>query len=340
MHNSPLIGAGSGAADSPFLSRAAPFSLCLPAAPADAAADEETRRGRQRSRPALPSPGRHRHGSFRSRLSGSPAISGERPAGCLSCAGGLRCPGSRGWGAGGGLGPLVQSRGVLQLPAALSPPGMAPRTPKNSLAQEKWGHGHTKPCSPMLGWPASGPGAGRVTVQGVPVPLWHSGGGHSVPCRRQEHTRRGHLRMSPAGGSKGGGVVLQPTPRSAWTTLLLPWKLPAEHPPAAPARETRPPLSPASPTSSQGHPGTGTAPARQAQSRLFGWAAWVQLGAVGCCGGVGAPQEGRPGRSRAGEAWEVLAGAAWCCSQTNPAPTRPGAPRCSASHKHKSFSNL
>lgn len=130
MHNSPLIGAGSGAADSPFLSRAAPFSLCLPAAPADAAADEETRRGRQRSRPALPSPGRHRHGSFRSRLSGSPAISGERPAGCLSCAGGLRCPGSRGWGAGGGLGPLVQSRGVLQLPAALSPPGMTPRTPK------------------------------------------------------------------------------------------------------------------------------------------------------------------------------------------------------------------
>lgn len=205
MHNSPLIGAGSGAADSPFLSRSAPFSLCLPAAPADAAADEETRRGRQRSRPALPSPGRHRHGSFRSRLSGSPAISGERPAGCLSCAGGLRCPGSRGWGAGGGLGPLVQSRGVLQLPAALSPPGMTPRTPKNSLAQEKWGHGHTKPCSPMLGWPASGPGAGRVTVQGVPVPLWHSGGGHGVPCGRQEHTRRGHLRMSPAGGSKGGG---------------------------------------------------------------------------------------------------------------------------------------
>lgn len=46
----------SGAADSSFLSSTAPFSLCLPMAPADAAADKQTRRARQQlpARSAVP----------------------------------------------------------------------------------------------------------------------------------------------------------------------------------------------------------------------------------------------------------------------------------------------
>lgn len=47
MHSSLEISARSGAAKSSFLSRTAPFSLCLPMAPADVAADEQTRRARQ-----------------------------------------------------------------------------------------------------------------------------------------------------------------------------------------------------------------------------------------------------------------------------------------------------
>lgn len=47
MHSSLEISPRSGAADSSFLSRTAPFSLCLPTAPADAAADKQTRRARQ-----------------------------------------------------------------------------------------------------------------------------------------------------------------------------------------------------------------------------------------------------------------------------------------------------
>lgn len=103
MHGLPAIRPRSGSADSSFLSRAAPFSLHLPAALADAAADEQTRRARQHSRPALPSPGRHRHGSFRSRLFRSksspdyqqraagrlPALA---PAGCVMWAVGFRMP--------------------------------------------------------------------------------------------------------------------------------------------------------------------------------------------------------------------------------------------------------
>lgn len=107
MHSLLVIRLRSGAADSFFLSCAAPFSPCLPMAPADAAADEQTRRARQHSRPALPSPGRHRHGSFRSRLfrsKSSPGyqqrVSGQLPAlaptGCVKWAVGFRMPGQPG----------------------------------------------------------------------------------------------------------------------------------------------------------------------------------------------------------------------------------------------------
>lgn len=103
MHSLLVIRPRSVAADSFFLSCAAPFSPCLPMAPADAAADEQTRRARQHSRPALPSPGRHRHGSFRSRLFGSKSspgyqqrVSGQLPAlaptGCVTWAVGFRMP--------------------------------------------------------------------------------------------------------------------------------------------------------------------------------------------------------------------------------------------------------
>jgi len=44
IHGLPAIRPRSVAGDSSFLSRAAPFRLCLPVAPADAAADEQTRR--------------------------------------------------------------------------------------------------------------------------------------------------------------------------------------------------------------------------------------------------------------------------------------------------------
>lgn len=68
MHGSPVIRPRSEAADSSFLSCAVPFCLCLPTAPVDAAADEQTRRARQHSQSALLSPRRHRHSSFRSKL--------------------------------------------------------------------------------------------------------------------------------------------------------------------------------------------------------------------------------------------------------------------------------
>lgn len=102
-HGLPAIRPRSGATDSSFLFRTVPFSLCLPAAPADAAADEQTRRARQHSWPALPSPGRHRHGSFRSRLFGSKSSPGYQqraasrlpaltPTGCVTWAVGFRMP--------------------------------------------------------------------------------------------------------------------------------------------------------------------------------------------------------------------------------------------------------
>lgn len=47
MHSPLEISPRSGAANSSFLSCIAPFSLCLPMAPADAAADKQTRRARQ-----------------------------------------------------------------------------------------------------------------------------------------------------------------------------------------------------------------------------------------------------------------------------------------------------
>lgn len=240
MHGAPAIRPRSGAADSSFLSRAAPFSLCLPAAPADAAADEQTRRARQHSRPAPLSPGRHRHGSFKSRLFRSKSSPGYQqraagwlpapaPAGCVMWAVGFRMPRQPGLGSWapryramgccsshqrwaerlghGWAGDRPGSTSQAPAPAlgvvgaqchlalhrtsvsprgnGISTPGKAPRTPETHPTQEKVGHGQAKPCSPTLGYLASGGGASRMPLhhpsflgsmgvsaaQWVPVPV-------------------------------------------------------------------------------------------------------------------------------------------------------------------------
>lgn len=164
----------------------------------------------------------------------------------------------------------------------------------------------------MLGWPASGPGAGRVTVQGVPVPLWHSGGGHSVPCRRQEHTRRGHLRMSPAGGSKGGGLSCSPHlavlgPRccchgNCLRSILLPLR-----PGRQGHRCPQHPQHPARGTQEQALPQPGK-PSLGFLGGLHGFN-WVLRGAVV---GWGYPRRDAPGEAeleRPGKCWQGLPGA-------------------------------
>lgn len=91
--------------------------------------------------------------------------------------------------------------------------------------------------SPFLG--------GMLVVQGVPFPACGTPDGHHSVLYRRHSCWEERCEDVFSGGNKG--VFLQPTPPSAQTALLLPWKLPVEHHLTTIAGVTGPPLSPASP---------------------------------------------------------------------------------------------